>query len=209
MIVALSRYTTRLAVRIRNLQDGGQLIKWQDIQLVIAPGQEDAGPCCGVMGSPWILCGCWPFHPTGVDVANPSPHDFPAITLDAFTTDDEGRIVFQLDKRFHDLPNGRYTGILRVHPHTPPINLVPPPRRQHKQHHRVIIPPGYGIGFGSQIYYDKCGEKPCEPPCFPPFPPVKCCVLSTFDIDLGPECAQHMVDQCALEFMRNDCGEER
>lgn len=207
MIVTLTRYTTRLAVRIKNLLDGGQLVHWQELQLVIAPGEDEHNDC-HQGGSPWVLCGCWPFHPTGVDVANPSPHDFPALTLDAFETDDEGRVVFVLDKRFHKLPNGRYTGILRVHPHTPPINLVP-----HKPSPSVLkpipIPSGYGVGRGSQVHYERCGKAPCGPLCAPPPPPRHACILARFDIDLGPECAQHMVDQCALEFTRNDCGEER
>lgn len=206
MIVTVTRYTARLALRVKNLLDGGQVTDWRLLQLVIAPSCEDR-MCCGG-GSPWILCGCWPFHPTGVDVANPAPHDFPAIVLDAFETDDEGRVVFRLDHRFHALPNGRYVGILRAHPHTPPINLVrdmpggkPPPPKG------VPLPPGYGIGNGAAVFYDKCGPLPCDPPCPPPPPPPHVCVLAKFDIDLGPECSDHMVDQCAIELVRTDCGE--
>ena len=209
MIVSLTRYTARLALRVKNLLDRGQLIDWRHLQLIIAPPSDKRFECGG--GSPWILCGCWPYSPTGVDIANPPPPDFPAFVLDAFETDDEGRIVFLLDHRFHTLPFGRYMGILRVHPHTPPINAVrpqpgPPPPKPCSN--GVVVPPGYGIGFPSQVRYGPHGRDYCEPCPVPPPPPPKCCTLAEFDIELGPECAQHMVDQCVLTFERTDCGEE-
>ncbi len=206
MILNLTRYTTRLALRIKNLMDYRQVTDWHMLQLVISPG-EDNKECCHVGGSPWVLTGCWPFHPTGIDVANPPHFDFPAIILDAFDADDEGRIVFRLDERVHSLPNGRYTGQIRVHPHTPPINLDP--IAQLKVRAKNNIPMPY-IGRGAAITYTDMGEqRECEesPYPLPPKPKVQCCVLASFDIDLGPECAQHIVDQCSVEFTRSSCGE--
>lgn len=195
MILSLTRYTTRLALRVKNLIDYGQLTDWHALQLVIMPGEERRSSC-HVGGSPWVLTGCWPFHPTGIDVANPPRPDFPAIVLDAFDSDDEGRIVFQLDQRVHMLPNGRYTGLLRIHPHTPPINLDAIARL------KVRAP------LGAAVRYDNDGTiVPCEDKLVPMPPKQEACVLARFDIDLGPECAQHMVDQCAVELARPLCGD--
>ena len=193
MIVSLTRYTTRLALRIRTTTDGAYLTDWRKLQLVISPNRH-----CKCNGSPWFLSGCWPFHPTGVDVANSVPPDFPAIVIDAFEQDAEGRIVFPLDQRVHSLPNGRYHGTVRAHEHTLPINIA------------AIL---YGreqkdLQRGASVQYRTDGQQtPCDenPPLKEP-QPAPCCNLVSFDIDLGPECAQHMIDQCAVEFAYNDCG---
>lgn len=217
MILSLTRNTTRLALRVKDVVQGWQLYDWRDLRLIIAPGQlnrEDGGgccwdnccDCCDPMGSPWYLSGCWPFHPTGVDVANPSRYfDFPSIILDAFETDDEGRIVFLLDKRVHSLPNGRYTGILQRHAHALPIN-VPATDSVASNQHPLPAP----LSLGAMIHYEPQGTMaPCnQTVTFDP-PRQDACILAMFDIDLGPECAQHMVDQMAVEFRRDDCGEVR
>lgn len=207
MIVSITRYTTRLALRVRNLVNGGQIKSWQELQLIIAPSEDRYANCCHQGGSPWFLTGCWPFHPTGVDLANPKPFDFPAIVLDAFDADADGRIVFLLDKRFHLLPDGRYIGILRVHPHTPPINLQP--REAPRDPCEPLMPPGFYDMGGAQVRYSEEKRlKPCKPGLHPPHRPHHCCNLAVFDIDLGPECAQHMIDQCAVDLERDFCGEE-
>lgn len=201
MIVYLTRYTTRLAVRLRTTTDGAQLTDWQQLQLIIMPR-----PRCWTGGSPWILTGCWPFHPTGIDVANPPLPDFPAIVMDAFDTDEEGRIVFILDKRVHELPNGRYFGLLRIHPHNVPINIAALDRQKYHDH-----VPWAQQGRGAAITYNRETQSnrmvPCNGERLFHKPPRPCCDLFSFDIELGPECAQHMVDQAVVEFARSTCGD--
>lgn len=195
MIVTLTRYMTRLALRIRNSNNSDQLTDWQNLQLVIAPMPPQKG--CHVGGSPWFLHGCWPFHPTDVDLANPRLPDFPAIVMDAFETDAEGRVVFLMDRRVHELPNGRYLGTVRAHAHTPPINL---PTAQK---------PAAWEPMGAATHYDADHVRvPCDPvaPIFSPHAPA--CDLYTFEIDLGPECAQHIVDQAVVDLARSDCGDD-
>lgn len=196
MIVTLTRYTTRLAIRLRNTLDGGQIINWRNLQLVVMPPAPENCGCCHVPNSPWVLTGCWPYHPTGVDVANPHRIDFPAMVFNAFETDKAGRIVFALDHRIDALPNGRYDGLIRVGLHEVPINMPLPLSARHAK------------SLGAQVHYTPDGRLvPCEPVPPPPLP-VHACVLARFGIELGPECAQHMVDQCVVEFARGDCGED-
>ena len=183
-------------MRIRNTLDNGQLLDWHMLQLVILPPAPEHCGCCHVPNSPWVLTGCWPYHPTGVDLANPHIPDFPAIVYNAFETDAEGRIVFALDQRLHSLPAGRYDGIIRIGLHEVPINM---PR----------LPKGPKPGtLGAQVTYTPDGHRTtCEP--VPPLPPHHHhCELAHFIIELGPECAQHMIDQCVVEFARTTCGEE-
>lgn len=188
MIITITRQTTRLALRLRNTFDGRYLQDYKNLQLVIRPPQIDP---CHIGGSPWYLTGCWPFHPTCVDVANPPRPDFPAMTADAFEVDKEGRIVFIIPKKLYNLPNGRYEGVIRVH-HSLPINY---PRKD-----VAIYPWGQ---LGAQVHLEEGkGFVPCElPKCVIP-EPKPACELYKFDIDLGPECAAHMVDQCAVDFTK-------
>lgn len=200
MIIYLTQGMTRLALRVKELGDRRQLLDWRKLQLLIQPGQLDNGCGCGCGGSPWILTGCWPGHRTGVDIANPVPWDFPTIVYDAQEVDAEGRVVFRLDDKFQDLPCGRYTGVLRVFPHGKiPLNM-----KQLGNLGRKPVKPGLIIPdeykFGQNCAPDF--PEPCDPP-----PPVPCCILTTFDIDLGPCCSDHMVDQVAVTFALNTCGE--
>lgn len=200
MILTITRYTTRLALRIKSLLDRAQLTDWRQLQLVIDRPRECA---CSkhVPGSPWILTGCWPFHPTGVDLANPCLPDFPAIVIDAFDSDDEGRVVFILDERIHSLPSARYSGTLRVHPHQLPINVAADLAR-----HKECRPWGQN---GAMIRYDTNKRlQVCTPTHAVPCPPRHVCELAHFDIDLGPECAQHMIDQAVVEFANGGCGDD-
>ena len=119
MILRLTQDMTRLALRIRDSWEGRQLTDWQRLQLLILPGQRDMMDQCGPNGSPWILTGCWPGKRTNVDVANWRP-DFPALICPAFTLDADGAVVFRIDDRIHNLPPGRYTGVIRVTPRQVP-----------------------------------------------------------------------------------------
>lgn len=197
MIISLTRYTARLALRIRNTLDFAQTNDWKNLQLLIMPPEPRRG--CHVGGSPWYLHGCWPFHPTDIDVANPWVPDFPTIAIDAFDADEEGRIVFLLDDRVYALPNGRYIGIVRMHQHAQPINIPSEGMQAVFQLH------------GAASYYDKGRLSSCEELCQPKpalLTPRPACDLVKFDIDLGPECAQHMVDQVVVEFPRASCGDD-
>ena len=199
MILYLSRDVARLAVRLREMNTGSQLISWRNLCMLIQPGQFDHP--CGPNGSPWILTGCWPGKPTGVDVANPH-YDFPTVRIPAYTLDADGRVVFRLPENLWNLPNGRYTGsiIIENDGHEKPfsfdafLKVMPPlPDRQ-----EVILPPGYDIGKECEVRFG----TPAPPP-----PPPMPCVLARFDIDLGPECSDHYADQIAVEMARTYCEE--
>lgn len=198
MIVYIHRGVTRLALRVKEFGDYSQMTDWKNIQLVIRPGQHDRYGC--FEWSPWFLRGCWPYKRTGVDVAAPHFHDFPVMHYKAFELDADGRIVFRLDSKFQKLPAGRYTGELRVVPKKRPHNVRPPhhppPKRPEKG---VLVPPEYLIG------QQNCVPHFPEPPRAPHHPPV--CILAVFDIDLGPSCSDHLIDQAVVEFALSDCEE--
>lgn len=196
MILTITRYTAQLALKIEELVSHSQLTDANNLQLLIIPGEIN--DTCGckplTMGSPWLLHGCWPYHPTDVDVANPQLPDFPTLAYDGFDVDEEGRIVFHFDDRLWELPDGRYTGILRIKPILPPINL---PQN---------IPKLDSL-YTAQSHYT--AEHRIEPCNFVAgnsqftLPPT--CVLATFDIDLVPHCAQHMISQVNVVMTQTSC----
>ena len=198
MIIRLSPGVAKLALRVVELREQKLLLDWRHLQLLIQPGQYDED--CGPNGSPWILTGCWPRHRTGVDIANYRP-DFPTICYNAFELDPDGRIVFHLDERLWQLPPGRYSGILRVYPqgHVP-VNLRTVQDVGYKEPDPRTIPAEY-LNVGKV-----CQPEFKQPPL--PRPKPQCCILSTFDIDLGPLCSDHMVDQVALDYVLTTCEEE-
>lgn len=191
MILYITRGTSRIALRVKELNQNSQVISWEHLQLLIEPGQWDVD--CGPNGSPWFLYGCWPGKLTGVDIANPPQPDFPTLIYPAFELDADGRVVFKLDERLHSLPNGRYTGTLRTMPSVPPFHMTPivlpkPDARD--------IPDEYVIGRNCEVSF----------PAPPPRPPKPaCCILARFDIDLGPECSEHYIDQVTVD-MYDGCG---
>lgn len=197
MILPISRYTGRIALKIHEVIHNNYVSDFRQLQLLIMPGEiNDERRCVRVMGSPWYLHGCWPFHPTEVDTANHPRPDFPVIAYDAFDSDDEGRVVFSLDQRLWDLPDGRYTGIIRMKPIKPPINF--PENIKRLQH----------IYTAQSHYTLEHRLTPCNYVPEPLQPVQEVCNLLTFDIDLGPQCAEHMVSQANVSFVRTDCGLE-
>jgi hypothetical protein len=199
MIVYLTQGVTRIAFRLKTYGNQSQLADWRGLQLLILPGE--AGCPCGEGGSPWYFYGCWFRGRTGEDVANFRP-DIPAICYNAFEVDDEGQVVFRLDDRLYDLPPGRYTGILRIAPKIKPLNLTPLYNLGKVDvKDKVILPPGYEL---STVH--------CEP--VTPVPPAepkterRCCDLAMFDIDLGPACVDHYIDQAAVTLALDNCTRE-
>lgn len=199
MILPLAKDAIRLAVRIRSY-GGGQVSDWKHLQLCIIPGQIDASPCCGPEASPWYFHGCWPGVRTDVDLNDVPMGDIPVVVSDAFELDDEGRVVFLLGPFFPILRPGRHTGIVRFMPH----NLTPVfldvhgiPRKPPKA--APILPDGYDIGM-------ECGGNPPAPPP-PPCRPPEICVLARFDIDITPACGEHFIDEAAVDFALDLCGE--
>lgn len=195
MILRLTHGMSALGLRIRETVYEHQVISWENLELVILPGQIDAD--CGPNGSPWILTGCWPGKRTGVDIANPR-RDFPPMIFHAYKLDKEGRVVFHLDERMNTLPPGRYTGILRAAPRPAPpaerarLLVVAKPKKDR------VIPAEYWQG------YKECDPGfPSDPP---PPPPPQVCELARFDIDLCPMCVDHMIDQVSVDFPPADCG---
>lgn len=196
MIVYLTQGARQLALRLRETGSFNPVTRWEDIQLLIAPGQYDNQ--CGPNGSPWFLSGCWYNAPTGVDVANYRP-DFPTIVYCAADLDEENRIVFHLDERLDNLPAGRYSGTLRQAPMKglvfEPMSLRVGPKQ-----------PDRGIPL---MYHPEmaCDVKfPDGPVKFEP--PQHCCVLAQFDIDLGPACVDHMIDQISVEMAMCPFGDK-
>lgn len=199
MILYLAQGMSSLALRIKETNRQSQLTDWRQLQLLIQPGEAHWNEC--FMGSPWILTGCWPGHRTGVDVANYRP-DFPTICYDAEELDPDGRVVFRLDQRLWCLPPGRYLGSVRTYPRdgsgwVPPFNLTHNMSRDALPK-EVVLLPGYKN--------DKCYFEPgdCPPPPMPP----KCCILARFDIDLGPACHDHVIDQAAVDYAVITCEAE-
>lgn len=195
MIVRLTHDMSTIGFRLRETMYNQQVVSWENVELMILPGQRDTG--CAPNGSPWILTGCWPGKRTGVDVANSRP-DFPPIIIPAYKLDLDGRIVFHIGTRLNTLSPGRYTGVLRVAPQLNPsrqrarLLMIAP-----KQKKRVL-PMEYIAGAqGCNV------EFKSDPP---PPPPPRVCELARFDIDLGPTCADHIIDQVSVEFPPNNCG---
>jgi hypothetical protein len=192
-----------LALRVKEIGGQRQVTSWQELQLLIQPGQAGVDQMC-FMGSPWILTGCWPGHRTGVDVANFRP-DFPTICYNAHELDADGRVVFLLDNKLWCLPMGRYHGVLRVWPHLPsrpwglPYNVTHDLSREALPKH-VVVPEEFRSGTVD------CPFRFPEPEPCPPKP--ECCILAEFDIDLGPQCHDHVIDQVSVEYTKNFCGAE-
>lgn len=197
MILQITPDISRVAVRIRNWTNQRYLADWEHIQLVIEPGQRD-GSCCHQGGSPWYLHGCWPGKLVGVDVGNPPRPDFPAFCIPAFERDSHGRIVFILPERWKMVPPGRYTGLVRYAPASDiPVNIWQYLHRP-KEDERPVFPEGLGS-------YSCVPQEHIEPK-----PKFEChtCILAQFDIDYGPRCSDHIIDQAALEFSLSTCEED-
>lgn len=192
MIVQITEGMSQLGLRIRNAA-GQQLISWEALELHIARGQYDR--CCGSGGSPWILTGCWPGHSTGVDVANPR-HDIPTIVLPADHLSEDGLVVFSIGPKVWDLPPGRYSGLLVY----APARRVPMPCTNLPVKVKRLLfqktPSDHGIP--PEYRFPECHvefDNPLPPPDKP-----KMCILSVFDIDIGPMCAQHLIDRVDVDF---------
>lgn len=212
MIIYIPRDTARLAFTLRESASGRsrRVASWEGLALYVRRHE----PCeCGCPGSPWILTGCWPGKPTGVDIANPLlyPHDFPTIRIPAVGLDDDGRVEFVLTHELDHLPNGRYEGaivfetreLIERHPwehvkdlpKAPTVLTVMPPLPKH-----VVIPPEY------RTEYNDCSCAMHTEVHRPPHRPHPC-VLLTFDIDLGPECSDHFAEQIVITGMAVPCPE--
>lgn len=199
MIIYITQGVSRLTFRLKTYGNASQLSDWRNLQLLILPGEY--GCPCGEGGSPWIFRGCWLRGRTDVDIANFRP-DIPALCYKAFEVDDKGQVVFRLDQRMFDLPPGRYTGILRLAPKMKPLNLTPLYNLGKSAiKDEVILPPGYEFSKNS------CSSEPVPPEPLPA-PEPKCCELAKFDIDLGPECVDHYVDQAAVTLAITNCTRE-
>lgn len=204
MIIRLTRDTATLALRIKEYTaDGRQLVSWEDLHLLVLPGERACG--CDVGGSPLIFTGCWPGKLTDVDIANWRP-DFPAIDMPAFKMDAEGRAVFRISEAVRELPSGRYTGEVHFIPSMTPQPIV----------ESCLLPSGKVVFVLPQPENRGIPREYLEPACCgDPFPPAKpapkprkpeSCILLKFDIDLGPECSNHLLDQVVVEFLSSTCG---
>lgn len=198
MIIKITEDTARLSILVRDTAHGRLAADWKNLVLIILPGQMDSNACGG--GSPWYLHGCWPGKPTDVDIANPQPPDFPAMVIDAFEKNLDGGAVFILPDKFHMLPFGRYTGIVRRLPsRLLPVNLVVPVNPP--------APPNRGIPSRYLDGYNECVMDFPKVP-HPHITPPACCDLATFDIDYGPRCTEHMIDRVSVQFGYYDCDED-
>lgn len=199
MILRLTDDTARVGFRLVDWKNSRILADWEHLMFVIRPGQIDQ-PVWVPNGSPIIMHGYWPGIPTEVDIANPPPPDFPSMVMPAFEMGDDCTVVFLLDKRFHELPHGRYTGLLEYHPRGVErvVNLNTKPSEK-KQIPFNWIPPKYWLGVTT------CCAQPPERPCWESHPPLHCCVLGMFDIDYGMRCDEHIVDLVTVQYALNTC----
>lgn len=198
MIVQITEDTKSIAIRVKAWPIQRYVGDWQDIYLVIMPGQRgghccghDDDCCCHQGGSPWILYGCWHFHRTGVDLMNPPRPDWPAFFIQGELLDDKKQLVFTLPERWKkDVFFGRHTGELRYQPYKPaPVNFRPVRPPKDKPQTWAFLDPGCG-----------CAVPRPHPAAPPPPPPPHRCVLARFDIDYGPRCSQHIIDRISLEL---------
>lgn len=86
--------------------DGGQLVNYQDVRLVIAAPYHNHR-----LKSPQLFRGCWPgFDTPWCD--DVYPHEMPALVYPAFDTNEDGDTVFRFDDKLWQLPPGRYVGTI-------------------------------------------------------------------------------------------------
>lgn len=202
MIIKLNRDMSRLALRVKTSDGGRQLTDWRRLRLFLTRGER--GPdCCHDRASPWYFFGCWPGHrETGVDRNAPGRGrpDAPPVWFDAHELDGEGRVVFRFEDRLAKLPNGRYTAMLVARPDIDetPLNFRPVNPTADDDPKR-LIPRPYWHGAFDRCFHD----GPHEPPERPVRRHV--CVLSVFDVDLGPECMDHIIDQAVAEYPVSLC----
>lgn len=199
MIIYINQGSRTLSIRIANRSTGDIAASWEDIQLLVKPGPAH-GCDCWEGGSPWVFNGCWPGHRTGVDIANPwKRENIPTMVFAAESFSDDGHLVFTLDDRLDQVPPGRYTGIVQRTPiqdvKYDPYTLLHIPDAPPE---KVVIPKGFD--------FPACSVD--IPPAEPPEPPKEACVLAVFDIDLGPSCGDHFIDQVILEPALGTCGEK-
>ena len=163
------------------------------LQLVICPIPVPP-PSCG--GSPWFLHGCWPFHPTDVDIANPR-HDYPPVWILSDGVDHHDCMYhFPFGNKLDELPIGRHHGMIRVvgEPKFGGATEVKVlPKKVAK-----IIPPEYLMGKDCNLKREKC------PPC-PPEP--ECCIITEFDIELGPKCPAGEIEKVCEVYPTELLGE--
>lgn len=108
MIISIAQGQPYLAIRLVTPgSDGLQLTDWKHVRLVIIAFPE---PRCELPLSPQCFHGFWPGH--DVDRWNKQfclPEDKPALIYPAFDLNDQGEIVFRLDKHIEHY-HGRYLG---------------------------------------------------------------------------------------------------
>lgn len=171
MIITITELTPKLSIRLNTYGREQRVTDWKGIQLVISP--LSGTDCCPgfVPLSPWYFYGCWPGVRTGVNLNAPGGGiDFSPIVYDAFECDADGRIVFLLDEQLWRLPHGRYHGMLRTYP-----------------------------ARGTSQCCQSPGVWPTSlnEPAHPVMPAS--CILSCFDIDYGPMCVEHYIDQIKVD----------
>lgn len=173
MIITITELTPKLSIRLNTYGREYRVTNWKEIQLVISP-LPGSGDCAGFVPlSPWYFYGCWPGVRTGVDVnASNGGFDFSPIIYDAFECDPDGRIVFLLDDRMWSLPHGRYHGMLRSYPA--------------RQTYAVCAQQGVWPSSSTSLVEDRSERRSC--------------ILSCFDIDYGPICVEHFIDQIKVDM---------
>lgn len=171
MIVAITELTPKIAFRLNTYGREYLVTDWKNIQLVVSP--LPGTDCCPGFTplSPWYFYGCWPGVRTGVNINAPGGGiDFSPIIYDAFECDADGRIVFVLDKQLWELPHGRYHGMLRTYPAKSQECACP---------QQGVWPTSLNAALVEPVQ--------------------RSCILSCFDIDYGPICVEHFIDQIVVD----------
>jgi hypothetical protein len=112
MIVRVLRGQPELGVVLAG-PTGSRLIDPEGVRLVVTPPPP---PPAGGGVSRIVRRGWWPYPPLhgGRDEYPPDPGLEPAIVYPCFGADDDGRLIFRLDRLFFDRPCGRYIGRVEI-----------------------------------------------------------------------------------------------
>lgn len=202
MIVRLTKDMVRLALRIKRVGTGEQLIDWRMLQLVLIKHKNGPYP----VASPWFFYGCWFGHKeTGVDWNHNHRHrEMPVMFFNAHELDHDGRVVFRFENKLKDLIHGRYHAEIRIYPAAvEPFNLQEKPDKQDKdikKDKHELLPPAYWFAI------ENCCKIP-EPPLHKHKKHRKVCVIARFEVELEPDCMAHDIDQVAVDYPVIDCQE--
>jgi hypothetical protein len=109
MIIPIDQGQSELKVALTRPGTGDQLVSKELIRLVIKPPPKERF----AQLSPIVRKGDWGY-PLPLEDYPPNRDAWPLLIYPAFDIDDDGAIIFRLDRRFWQRPCGRYIGDVMV-----------------------------------------------------------------------------------------------